>query len=63
MALQWDPLFRAARDSTFFLLGVWIFVHEVAITDGERPAIIAAALGLLGLAPMIRRDERKRDGG
>lgn len=42
-----------------FVLGMGGFLHEVAITHGERPTLLLACLALMGLPIFLRTDEKK----
>lgn len=52
---------RALRDALTFAAGLLGFVHEVLVTKGERPALLVACAGLMGLAPFLRADERRQE--
>lgn len=54
--MQWSS--KIARDLTMFLAGLAGFVHEVAVTDGERPTLLLACLALMGVPFFLNRDER-----
>lgn len=54
------PSSRALRDALTFGAGLAGFIHEVIVTQGERPALLVACAGLMGLAPFLRADERKQ---
>jgi hypothetical protein len=55
MCMKWD--WKVVRDPAFFLLGAFVFIHEVLATGTERPTILAAALALMGVPAFLRRDE------
>lgn len=55
------PTSRALRDALTFGAGLLGFVHEVIVTKGERPALLVACAGLMGLAPFLRADERRQE--
>lgn len=42
-----------------FVMGAIGFVHEVVVTAGERPMLLAACLALMGLPIFLRGDEKK----
>jgi hypothetical protein len=48
---------KNVRDPVFFLLGAFVFIHEVLATGAERPTILAASLALMGVPAFLRRDE------
>jgi hypothetical protein len=45
-----------------FSLGFLIVIHEVILTDGERPYVLTAALALMGLPLVLRADEKRKNG-
>lgn len=42
-----------------FVGGMSFFGHEVFVTKDERPYLLVAILGLLGLTEMVRLDRKK----
>lgn len=40
-----------------FLIGSAGFIHEVIITEGERPTLLLACLALMGVPFFLRKDE------
>lgn len=57
---------KITRDTFLLGVGTVTFIHEAFIRDGrlaERFYIIAASLTLMGLAPILRADERRRASG
>lgn len=55
---------RLTRDTLLVGLGASGFVHEVFLRPGElseRVYILAACVALMGLAPILRLDERRRE--
>jgi hypothetical protein len=51
---------RITRDTTSFLLGIALLIHEAFIYDGAtRPEFITAAVTLIGFPVVARRDEKK----
>lgn len=51
------------RDLIMFTLGAFGFVHELVVSNVERPYLIGACLALMGLPVALRYDERKREKG
>lgn len=45
------------RDWLMFGFGGLGFAHEVIVTKGERPMLLAACLALMGLPIFLRKDE------
>lgn len=54
---NWSTVERTAR----FTGGMAFFAHEVFVSSTERPYVLVAILGLLGLGEMVRLDLRKKD--
>lgn len=51
---------RITRDTTSFVLGISLLVHEAFLYDGAtRPEFITAAITLIGFPVVARRDEKK----
>ena len=51
------PSKRLTRDGVMFVAGLGLLGHETLITAGERPTLIIAALGLMGLPVFLHSDE------
>lgn len=49
------------RDSILFLGGLAMLYHETVVTEGERPFILAAAIAMLGLPPLIWQDQKRQE--
>lgn len=57
---------RVTRDLVLFAAGLLFAAHEVFVSGLDRPGVLVLAGGMIGLPPMLRRDERdarERDGG
>lgn len=50
---------RSVRDVVIVSTGVFLLINE-ALSSLERPILIAAAIGCLGLPLAIRADERRK---
>jgi hypothetical protein len=46
------------RDAAMFAIGASGFAHEVIVTAGERPMLLAACLALMGLPIFLKGDEK-----
>lgn len=55
--MQWSS--KIARNLTMFVAGLSGFVHEVVVTDGERPTLLLACLALMGVPFFLSRDEQR----
>lgn len=53
------PSWQTFERTVKFVGGMSFFGHEVFIQDEERPYLLVAILGLLGLTEMIRLDRKK----
>jgi hypothetical protein len=51
---------KQARDLAMFVLGGGGFVHELLITQAERPTLLLACLALMGLPIFLRKDEDEK---
>lgn len=51
---------KVTRDLVLFVAGLGFMAHEVLIQPVERPFIISAALGMMGLPVFLRLDERRQ---
>lgn len=45
-----------------FIIGAVGFLHELLISNAERPYLITATLALMGLPIALRADERRKNG-
>lgn len=52
---------RVTRDGLLFILGAGGFLHELIITQGERPTLLLGCLALMGLPVFLRSDDRRKD--
>jgi hypothetical protein len=52
---------RLTRDGLLFTLGAGGFLHEVIITEGERPTLLLFCLALMGLPVFLRADDKRHD--
>ena len=52
---------KVARDVVMFIAGLAGFVHEVAVTEGERPTLLLACLALMGVPFFLNRDEKAKE--
>lgn len=52
---------RVTRDGLLFILGAGGFLHELIITQGERPTLLLGCLALMGLPVFLRTDDKRRD--
>jgi hypothetical protein len=52
---------RVTRDGLLFILGATGFLHELIITQGERPTLLLGCLALMGLPVFLRTDDRRKD--
>lgn len=50
------------RDLVMFIIGAVGFLHELLISNAERPYLITATLALMGLPIALRADERRKNG-
>lgn len=56
---------RITRDTFLIGLGAFGFFHEVALRSDELPErfyILATCVAMMGLAPILRLDERRQEG-
>jgi hypothetical protein len=53
---------RVTRDGLLFILGAAGFLHELIITQGERPTLLLGCMALMGLPVFLRSDEKRKDG-
>jgi hypothetical protein len=53
---------RITRDGLLFILGAAGFLHELIITQGERPTLLLGCMALMGLPVFLRSDEKRKDG-
>ena len=53
------PSLATLRDIASLSIAVMIFVHETFLVPAAQPALIAAALALLGLPLVARAESRK----
>ena len=51
---------RLTRDGLLFILGAAGFLHELLITQGERPTLLLACFALMGVPLFLRQDEKRR---
>jgi hypothetical protein len=51
---------RITRDGLLFILGAGGFLHELIVTQGERPTLLLGCLALMGLPVFLRSDEKRR---
>lgn len=51
---------KQLRDGAMFALGMAGFLHELIVTQGERPTLLLACLALMGLPVMLKADEKKK---
>jgi hypothetical protein len=52
---------RVTRDGLLFILGAGGFLHELIITQGERPTLLLGCMALMGLPVFLRSDDRRKD--
>ena len=52
------PLSRDTRDTLAYALGGAGFLHELFISQGERPFLLTASLALMGF-PLVLKGEEK----
>lgn len=52
---------RFTRDGLFLILGAGGFLHELLITQGERPSLLLACFALMGVPLFLRGDEKDKD--
>ena len=57
MTTEWKIL----RDAILVALGCFLLIHETVIVSEPRELIVAAASGLLGIPPLARLEERRRE--
>ncbi len=57
--MRWTTFERLVR----FSLGASLIVHEGFVRSAAQPALLAAALGLLGLPDLVRFDLWRKGGG
>jgi hypothetical protein len=54
---------KGIRDTILFVVGVAGVVYETLAEQVDRPYLLAAFLGMVGLPVFIRKDERDDDKG
>lgn len=52
---------RVSRDTILFVFGLLGLAYETIIDNAEKPTLIIAFVGMLGLPLFIRNDEHKND--
>ena len=57
---MWQDIRKNIRVIFLFGLGAGGFIHEVLITETERPFVLTASLTLMGLELVLRADEKLR---
>lgn len=57
---MWKIDWKALRGAVTFGLGATGFLHELLVSEGERPFILTASLALMGLELVLRADEKLR---
>lgn len=56
------PAARVSRDTILFIAGLTGLGYETVIANAEKPTLIIAFVGMLGLPLFIRGDEARRNG-
>jgi hypothetical protein len=51
---------RLTRDGLLFTLGAGGFLHELLVTQGERPTLLLACFALMGVPLFLRADEKRK---
>lgn len=54
------PSFKITRDTICFVGGLAGLAHQTLIASAEKPTLIIAFVGMLGLPLFIRGDEARR---
>jgi len=52
---------KILRDAILVALGCFLLIHETVLASEPRELIVAAAFGLLGIPPLARLEERRRE--
>ena len=63
MSRRWRPSLAGWRDTTLFLAGLGLIVHEAVLRSGpERPSLLVLYAGMIGLPALLRADEKRSNG-
>lgn len=54
---------KITRDLVLFVGGLGFMAHEVLVQPVERPYVITACLGMMGLPVFLRWDSRRNGNG
>lgn len=54
---------KVTRDTVIFILGIAGIVHEVFLTNLDRPDILVLSMAMIGLPAFLRGDEMLFGGG